>query len=340
MARYKYQGLGYQGMEKLDLPPDLLVSMFFSMLRIRMVEEAVEAKYPEDQMKTPIHLVIGQEAAAVGSAFALNKEDYSLISHRTHGNYLARGSDLNAMIAEFFCKVTGCAGGKGGSMHLFDKNAGVVFASSICAGSIPVATGMALSSMMKNEKRTTVAYFGDGAAEEGVLWESLNFAVLKKLPIIYFCENNFYSVQTPLYKRQPDGVHLFEKARGFGVPSETVDGNNVIKVYEAVRKASLRAKQGGGPSFIEAVLYRWRAHGGAGDDSKTGYRDVAEREHWQQVCPIELFYRYLLSRGLLDPEKRETMRAKIDKEIVGAFKFAENSPLPEERDLYRYVYAE
>jgi len=166
------------------------------MLRIRLIELEIEKQYHLDQMKTPIHLVIGQEATSVGACAALTNEDHLYSTHRTHGNYLAKGGNLRAMMAEMYCRKSGCVASRGGSMHLIDKSVGMMSTSAIVGGIIPIATGAALAAQLKGEKRATVVFFGDAATEEGVTYESLNFAALKNLPIIYFCENNFYSVQS------------------------------------------------------------------------------------------------------------------------------------------------
>jgi pyruvate dehydrogenase E1 component alpha subunit len=173
------------------------------MFRIRRIEEAIESRYHEDEMKTPIHLVIGQEATSVGCCAALTTRDLLYSSHRTHGNYLAKGGDLRAMLAELYCRINGCAGSRGGSMHLIDKSVGMAGTSAIVAGAIPIATGAALAVQLKGEDRVVVVFLGEAATEEGATSESLNFAVLKQLPIVFLCENNFYSVQSPLWTRQP-----------------------------------------------------------------------------------------------------------------------------------------
>ncbi len=339
MIKYRYRGTGFDSQPTPDLPKESLLSMYRSMLRIRLIEEAIEKDYHKDEMKSPIHLVIGQEATCVGACSALRIEDEAFASHRTHGVYLAKGGSLKSMMAELFCKSNGCAASRGGSMHLFDKSVGMVFSSAICGGPIPIATGAALKVKLLEEDKAIVVFFGDGAVEEGVTWESINFAVLKKLPIIFFCENNFYSVQSPLDKRQTN-VDIFKKAEGFGLPSIWVDGNNVLKVHEATKKATQRARQGAGPTFIEAVTYRWRAHGGAGDDSHTGYRDIEELKYWQQYCPITNYDNYLQKLGHLDGSMKHQMITEINLEIKTAFDFAIQSPNPSEEDLQRYIYAE
>jgi pyruvate dehydrogenase E1 component alpha subunit len=341
VVRYRYTGSGFKDWHRRvgEFDRDFLLRLYWSMLRIRIIEEEIENRYHEDQMKTPIHLVIGQEATSVGCCAALTDDDLLYSSHRTHGNYLAKGGDLNAMLCEMFCRVNGCVGSRGGSMHLIDKRVGMAGTSAIVGGAVPIATGAALAAKMQGLDRVCVVFLGEAGVEEGVTSESLNFAALKQLPVIYFCENNFYSVQSPLATRQhPDRV-IWKWAASYGMPSRVVDGTNVLAVHEATKEAVQRARRGGGPTFIEAPVYRFRAHGGAGDDSKTGYRDVAEREAWEQVCPIRTYREFLQGAGLLDARTHERMQREILDETLAAFEFAANSRNPEEADLYGNVYS-
>jgi pyruvate dehydrogenase E1 component alpha subunit len=341
VIRYRYQGRGYQGWERQLGRYDraFLLGLFRSMLRIRMVEEEIEKRYHEDQMKTPIHLVIGQEATSVGCCAALTDADLLYSSHRTHGNYLAKGGDLKAMLSEMFCRANGCAGSRGGSMHLIDKKVGMAGTSAIVGGAIPIATGAALAMQMRGLRHVCAVFFGEAAVEEGVTSESLNFAALKGLPIIFFCENNFYSVQSPLATRQHPERVIWRWAAAYGLRSVQVDGTNVLAVYEAAQEAVRRARDGDGPTFIEAQVYRFRAHGGAGDDSRTGYRDIAEREAWERHCPISACYGWLKSASLIDGDLRRRMEQEITAEVLDALEHAARSPNPVEADLYRNVYA-
>ena len=235
---YRYQGVGFRDWHnKLSLLDDnFVLELFERMLRIRLIEEEIESQYHLDQMKTPIHLVIGQEATAVGACAALNKNDLVFSGHRTHGAYLGRGGDLKRMLCEMYCKLNGCAGSRGGSMHLIDPSAGMAWSSAIVGGSIPIATGAALAAKMRGENQISMVFLGDGGTEEGVCSESLNFAALKKLPIIFFCENNFYSVQSPLGTRQPRR-NITRWAAGHALNAIAVDGTNVLDVYKCVSDA-------------------------------------------------------------------------------------------------------
>jgi TPP-dependent pyruvate/acetoin dehydrogenase alpha subunit len=340
MIRYRYQGEGALGFERFTAShsSDSLIAFYRSMLRIRRIEEEIERRYHQDQMKTPIHLVIGQEAAAVGACAALRLDDLVYTSHRTHGAYLAKGGDLTRMLCEMHCRANGCVGSRGGSMHLVDKQVGFAGSSAIVGGAVPIATGAALAAKMQKTDRVVMVFIGDATTEEGVTSESLNFATLKRLPVVFFCENNFYSVQSPLATRQPPR-ELHAWAAAHGMPGVRVDGTNVLAVQTAAAEAVERARAGGGPTFIEALLYRYRAHGGAGDDSATGYRDVLEREAWESCCPLTVYGEYLLRGGLLDDAGVANLEAAIAAEISEAFAFALASPNPTEADLYRNVYA-
>ncbi len=339
--RYTYSGNVSGDLPRLAraLPAEFLQGLYRSMLRIRRIEEEIERRYPQDQMKTPIHLVIGQEATAVGCTAALTERDLLYTSHRTHGGYLAKGGDLKAMLCEMHCRINGCAGSRGGSMHLIDKRVGMAGTSAIVGGAVPIAAGAALAAQMKHEDSVVTTLIGDATTEEGVCSETLNFSALKRLPLIFVCENNFYSVQSPLATRQPVRA-LGEWAASHGVAAVVADGVNVLAVYEAMKTAVARARAGDGPTFIEAPVYRLRAHGGAGDDSRTGYRAEAEREAWEEVCPVRVFGDYLGSAGVLTKPAIDGMEQAIAEEIDEAFVFALASPNPTEADLYRHVYAD
>ena len=339
--RYPYKGHGRSGFDRVTHTHsgDQLIGWYQAMLRIRRIEEEIERRYHQDQMKTPIHLVIGQEAAAVGCCSALRDTDLVYTSHRTHGAYLAKGGDLERMLCEMHCRINGCVGSRGGSMHLIDKSVGMAGTSAIVGGAVPIATGAALAAKMKHEDRVVVVFLGDATTEEGVTTESLNFAALKKLPVIFFCENNFYSVQSPLATRQPPR-DIRTWAEAHGMPSVAVDGVNVLAVHHAVSEAVARARAGDGPTFIEVAVYRFRAHGGAGDDSKTGYRPEAERIAWEAVDPLPLFGEFLMRSGHLDAATIQQMETDIATEIADAFEVALASPNPTAEDLYRHVYAD
>lgn len=309
------------------------------MLRIRKVQLRIESLYHLDEMKTPVHLCIGQEAVAVGVCANLNKDDYINSNHRGHGHYLAKGGELKRMIAELYCRETGCSKGRGGSMHLVDVSVGHVGSSSIVGGCIPIGTGLALAIQMKRENRVSVVFFSDGAADEGVLYESINFAVLKRLPVVFIYENNQFSVCSRVSARQAGDV-IFHSIPDDKMSTRMVDGNSVIEVYEAAKTAVTRARNGEGPSFIECKTYRMRGHAGVGPDANLEYRTKEELAYWESKCPVTTFHRWILSERVSDEKELARMEIEIDNEIDEAFRFAQESPLPEKGDLGLYLYKE
>lgn len=310
------------------------------MLRIRRVEEKIAELYTEQEMRCPVHLCIGQEAVAAGVCENLGLRDYVLSNHRSHGHYLAKGGDLKRMLAEIYGKSTGCSKGRGGSMHLVDLSVGFLGSTPIVASTLPIAVGAAFGSVLRGEDRVTIVFFGDAAIEEGVFHESLNFASLKKLPVVFVCENNLYSVLSPLSVRQPSHRELFTVAAAHGVETHQGDGNDVIQVSELAHRAIEKARRGDGPTFLEFKTYRWREHCGPNDDFDLGYRSKAEFEEWKKRCPVETYQKRLMADRLLTANEAESMELKITKEIKEAVRFAKESPLPDPETLLKYVYAE
>ena len=323
----------------MKLTSEKEIELFYSMLRIRRVQERIEALYLQDEMKTPIHLCIGQEAVAVGVCAAMKKDDYISSNHRGHGHYLAKGGDLKAMIAELHCKVTGCSKGRGGSMHLVDVSIGHLGSTSIVGGGIPIATGLALAMQMKKDTRVSVVFFGDGAADEGVLYESVNFAMLKKLPVIYIYENNHWSVCSNVSVRKPC-ENVFHSCLPDLLWTQRIDGNDVLKVYQVADQAVKRARAGEGPSFIECETYRMLGHAGCAAQDSIGYRDRKEVDAWKVKCPLSNLQMRLLRRELLTQNALDIMEQSIKTEIDEAFAFAAKSPVPTKQDLYKYLFKE
>ncbi|MBM3303080.1 MAG: thiamine pyrophosphate-dependent dehydrogenase E1 component subunit alpha [Deltaproteobacteria bacterium] len=316
-----------------------MVKLYYDMLRIRKVQLRIESLYHLDEMKTPIHLCIGQEAVAVGVCANLNQDDYIASTHRGHGHYLAKGGDLKGLIAELYCRETGCSKGRGGSMHLVDVSVGHMGSSSIVGGCIPIGVGLALAIKMNKQNRVSVAFFGDGAADEGVLYESVNFAILKRLPVIFIYENNQFSVCSRVSARQPGEV-IFHATPPEQMYTRIVDGNSVLAVYEAAKTAVNRARGGQGPSFIECKTYRVRGHAGSGSDASLGYRTAEEIAEWEAKCPVTTFRDKLLGERLISDQELEEMEKAIEEEIDEAFAFAQSSPLPRAEDLSLYVFKE
>lgn len=320
-----------------DISNEVLLELYRMMLKIRRVELKIEELYHEDEMKTPVHLCIGQEAIAAGVCANLTVDDYVFSNHRGHGHYIAKGGDIKAMIAELYNKETGCSKGRGGSMHLVDTSVGLLGSSSIVGGCIPIATGAALGSVLQKDNRVSVAFFGDAGVEQGVFYESINFAMLKKLPVIYICENNFYSVCSHLSKRQAED-DIYRRAEGFSIPAYRVDGNNVIELYSVANMAINNARHGNGPSFMECRTYRLSDHHGTGSGVELGYRAQEELDEWMAKCPIKNFEHFLIEGNIMTAKEMEEAGEIIDREIEEAFKFAQTSPLPAKNELFKYLY--
>ena len=313
--------------------------MHYDMLRIRMIEEAIAERYSEWEMRCPVHLCIGQEAIAVGVCANLRKTDYAMSTHRAHGHYLAKGGNLKAMLSEIYGKATGCSKGKGGSQHIIDLDAGFLGSTPIVGSIIPIATGVAFGIYQKNEDKIATVFFGEAATEEGVFSESLNFASLKKLPVMFICENNHFSVYSPLSVRQPAERDNTAIARALGIYADKGDGNNVLDIYNITKKAVAQIQEGHGPAYLEFETYRWREHCGPNFDNQIGYRTEEEYLEWRKRCPIESIENKLKEQEVLAESDINQMKAKIESEIEEAFTFAKNSDFPDSKELYSDLYA-
>lgn len=311
-----------------------IVKFYRSLYRIRRVEEEIARIYPTDKIKSPVHLSIGQEAISVGVCEALLPEDVVFGTYRGHALYLAKGGNLKKMIAELMGKATGCSGGKGGSMHLIDIEAGVMGQSAIVGTTIPQAVGFAYAQKYLKSKRVVVSFFGDGASEEGAFHESMNFAALKKLPIIFICENNFYAIHTHHLQRQSN-PNIWERAQSYGIPAERIEDNDIFKIYERISQKVLAMRVGRtGPFFFECMTYRWKEHVGPNDDFHLGYRTEKEREPWVKNDQVQKVAQ------LLNSKKRKKIETQVENEIKKAFAFAEKSPFPQESELFSDVFKE
>jgi TPP-dependent pyruvate/acetoin dehydrogenase alpha subunit len=320
------------------LPPsDERLKMLHSMLRIRLVEEEIVRRYGEHEMRCPTHICIGQEAAPAGVSAHLRPHDAVFSAHRSHGHYLAKGADLTAMIAELYGRETGCARGRGGSQHLIDLNVGFLGSAPILASTISVGVGVAWAAKRRGEDRVVVIYFGDGATEEGAFHEALNFAGVERLPVVFACENNLYSVHTPLEARQPArGIHELGPVHGMvGVRG---DGNDADEVWCLAVEAIARARQGTGPTLLELMTYRWKEHCGPNEDEGLGYRSGAEIRNWMDRCPVSTYERRLVTAGVATEADVARMRMAIGAEIASAFDAARAAPFPPPSDLRRFVF--
>jgi pyruvate dehydrogenase E1 component alpha subunit len=314
------------------------LNLLREMLHIRLVEETMAARYAEQEMRCPVHLSTGQEAIAVGVCHALRLSDRIFSTHRCHAHYLAKGGDLKSMLAEIYGKSAGCTGGRGGSMHLTDLDKGVIASVPIVASSIPLAVGSALSGKIDGTDGVSVAFIGDASVEEGVFHESANFASLNKLPVLFVCENNLYSVYTPLHQRQP-ARPITDVAKAHAIYALSADGNDVEAVHRLTKVAAQQARIGKGPIFLVFDTYRWREHCGPNYDNQLGYRTEAEYLEWKKRDPLERLKAKLFAGGSLDKKTYSQMERDLQCTIDAAFEFARSAPLPEPSQASQFVYA-
>jgi len=300
--------------------------LFESMLRIRLVEESIANKYSEQKMRCPTHLSIGQEAIAVGVCANLTSQDQVLSTHRAHAHYLAKGGCLKSMMAEIYGKASGCSKGMGGSMHLIDTSVGFMGSTAIVGNTIPVAVGLALEKKLTRKKSIACVFFGDGATEEGAFYESVNFAIIHSLPILFICENNLYSVYSGLEVRQPVDRKIYKMVRAMGISAQHGNGNDVEEVARKVKHAKTMILKSGGPQFLEFDTYRWREHCGPNFDNNIGYREESEFLKWKKKDPLKNFY---------SENSQKYIDRKIDtisQEIDDAHQFADDSKFPTMQD--------
>src|SRR3989344_4884385 len=322
----------------MDHSNEKLISLLEGIMYIRRVEEKICELYSQQEMRCTVHISIGQEATAVGVCAALDKKDMVFSNHRSHGHYLAKEGDLNKFFAELYGKNTGCTKGMGGSMHLIDLSVNFMGATPVVGSIIPVAVGAAWSAQIKKTSQIVVVFIGDGAVEEGVFHESINFAKLKNLPIIFFCENNLYSVYTHLHDRQPDRK-ISTMVAGHDIKCYEVDGNDVVAVNNIVAEVMEEVRHCHGPVFIEAQTYRWREHCGPNYDNHIGYRTEEEFQKWKLKDPVENCKQKLLKQGIISNENLRVIEQKIDQKINVAVAFAQSSNFPDKNQLGKLVYA-
>lgn len=315
------------------------MDLYRVMLKIRLAEQRIASLYPSDKIQSPVHLSIGQEAVSAGVCRALRATDHVYGTYRGHGLFISKGGDLKAMFAELYGKDTGCARGMGGSMHLVAPEVGLMGCSAVVASTIPVATGDALASTMQGRPRVVAAVFGDGAVDEGVFFESVNFAVLRNLPIIYVCENNGLAVHSKVSDRRRQ-TELFRIAEGLGLLGQRHDGGDVGVVYTTMAEAVERVRQGGGPALMEYITYRWYDHVGPGTDYHETYRDPLEAAHALSHDPLERAKAMLVMRlGVTETTIRQ-WEHETHREIDEAVAFAERSPFPSVDRLSEGLYAD
>ena len=312
-----------------------LIDMLKTMTKIRIFEERVVELFAANKLPGFIHLYIGEEAVATGVCAALHKTDYITSTHRGHGHIISKGGDLKLMMAELYGKKTGYCKGKGGSMHIADLDLGILGANGIVGGGIPQATGAALAAQYQGKDFVAASFFGDGAANQGTFHEALNIASIWKLPVLFIVENNLYGEFTHQSKHMAI-ENIADRAAAYGMPGVSVNGNDVLAVYEAASEAVKRAREGKGPTLIECKTYRHRGHF-EGDPGN--YRDEKEVQEWKAKDPIPLFEKKLLEMKVVTQGEIEKIKRSIEEELAEAVRFAEDSPFPEPGEVTEDVYA-
>jgi pyruvate dehydrogenase E1 component alpha subunit len=320
--------------------PPLRLDLHRQLLRVRHAEQLLARLYKDQEMRTPTHFGLGQEAVAVGVCSALNPDDVVYSHHRCHNHYLARGGEFEALAAELYGRQSGCSAGRGGSVHLTAREVGFIASSAILGETIAVATGSALAFKMDRQARVAVSFFGEAACEEGVFYESVNYAAIHSLPVLYVCENNLYSTETPLAVRQPAGTELCERVRAFKLAAERVDGNDVLAVHEATARWLDELRAGRGPVFLECMTYRWLEHVGPNFDHEVGrtYRTEAELGEWIERCPVKRSAAALIAYGIASDTELNQIDAEILAETEAAAKRARQAPYPTAEHLFENVW--
>jgi TPP-dependent pyruvate/acetoin dehydrogenase alpha subunit len=327
-------------LERIMYPAHFLKKIYRTMLKIRLCEESFVDPILRGAIRCPVHLCTGQEAVAAGVCALLEKTDLIFGNHRSHGHYLAKGGNLKKLVAEVYCRSTGCSKGRGGSMHLRDVSAGMMGSAPIVAGTISLALGAALAVKIRREKKVVVSFFGDGAAGEGVLFEALNFAALKRLPILFVCENNLYSTHLSI-KECRVSKDIFESAKPFAIKTWQVDGNNIFKVLDKARQAVSLCRQGSGPVFLECLTYRLHGHVGPDDNIQGTHTDIRpseEIEDWRKRDPVLYLKNYLIQKNIASGPELQSWEARVGLEIKKAHRLALASRFPGAKELHRYLY--
>jgi TPP-dependent pyruvate/acetoin dehydrogenase alpha subunit len=323
-----------------SLSPDREISLYRNMLRVRQVEERLAELYKEGGMRTPTHFGVGQEGVAVGVCDALQVDDVVYSHHRCHNHYVAKGGRLLGLVAELYGRIEGCSKGRGGSVHLTDRNVGMIASTPILGQGMALAVGSALAFRMNREARVAISFFGEGALDEGIAYECFNYAAIKKLPVLFVCENNFYATESPIQVRQPVGTELCDRARAFKLQALKIDGNDVSAVFETTQKAVRYIRDGVGPFFLECETYRWLEHVGPMYDHelKRTYRSKEEVDAWMQRCPIARAARSLVARGIATELQLGTWHAEVKAEIERAVAEAKASDWPNPSTLFENVF--
>ena len=314
-----------------------LISFYKTMQTIRLFESRISDLYARGTIPGLAHLYIGEEAVAAGVCSVLRPDDFITSTHRGHGHVIAKGAELNLMMAELYGRRTGYCKGKGGSMHIADMKLGIMGANGIAGGGLPIAVGAGWSAKWRGTDQVTVCFFGDGASNNGTFHESLNLASLHRLPVVFVCENNLYGISVCQLKHQPI-VDIAARAASYDMPGEVIDGNDVLATYAAADKAVARARAGDGPTLIECKTYRWRGHHEGDPNQGERYRTKEEISEWMEKCPIQRFSRKLLKEKVTTRKELEAIDLEINAAIDAAVEFAAQSDFPDPDEMYEDVY--
>jgi TPP-dependent pyruvate/acetoin dehydrogenase alpha subunit len=323
----------------MNLDKVTLVEYYRIAKRIRLVELKIANEYAKGEMRCPVHLSVGQEIVSAAFAMAQKKGDTAVSSHRAHAHYLAKGGNLYRMIAEIFGKSTGCCKGRGGSMHLIDLSVGFLGSSAIVGNSIPIGVGSGFSHKLNESGNLAFTFFGDGATEEGVFYESINFAAVNKIPTVFLCENNSYSVYTNLAFRQPENRKIYEMVKSIGINSYFIRTQDPIQCLKSTFEALDYARKFNAPIFIEFMTYRWLEHCGPNDDDDLGYRPSGELNSWKSNDPVLELEKVLILQYEITHQEIESIINEIEKEISGVFDLVKSDPYPTLDDSLKDVYA-
>ncbi|WP_417552495.1 thiamine pyrophosphate-dependent dehydrogenase E1 component subunit alpha [Marinomonas fungiae] len=325
-------------MSQSPLNSELRLKILAMIYKIRFVEEGIAERYPKGEMRCPTHLSIGQEGVPSVLSVLLTHQDLAVSTHRSHAHYLAKGGDMKAMLAEIYGREGGCSGGRGGSMHLIDESVGFKGSTAIVGNTIPIGVGLGLSIKLRQQNDIAIVFVGDGAIEEGVFYEAANFAAVQKLPVLFVCENNLYSVYAPLRDRQPEGRAIYRMVEGMGLQTSHGDGNNIDETYHLLSTAINAIKMGQGPQFVELETYRWREHCGPFYDNDLGYRTENEFLEWKERDPLTALEKQLLRAGEYLEADLSALKKRVLEEVDQAFEYVQGQPYAESSEAYSNVY--
>ena len=312
-----------------------VLKIYKKFVTIRLLEEEIIKRYEQGSMRCPTHISIGQEGIAAAFSSVVKKRDYVISTHRPHAHYIAKGGNISALISELYGKKTGCSNGKGGSMHLIDTKVNFMGSSSILGNNIPIGVGLGIAINIKKKNNLSYVFLGDGATEQGVFYESINFSIVKKIPCIFICENNFFSVYSGLEVRQPKKRKINKFVSEMGIKSFYSNGKNIFEISKKMKLAREYTKKFNKPCFLEVDTYRWYEHCGVNNDDHLNYRSKKQVLNWKKNDNLIFLEKKLLSKNV----NIAKIKNKIKNDVIKAFKFAEKSRFPDKKELFMGVYA-